>query len=88
VLEEDEVERPQAVPEVAERRLHERAQESLAEDEQAADDSAVAADGEPVVPRPQPSPGLEVAGRLVEEVLDARSGPRLLDQGATPPAAR
>ena len=46
------------------------------------------ADGEPVVPRPQPAPSLEVARRLVEEVLDARSGPRLLAQDVTPPAGR
>ncbi len=82
-LEQDQVEDALPLPQVVLRDLHQRPQQPLEEDEDAAGEAAVAADGEPVVPRPQPAPGLEVARGLVEEVLDPRRARRLVGHGGS-----
>ena len=93
VLEQDQVEDPLAVPEVVLRQLHERTEEPLPAHQQPPEQPAVAAHGEPVVPRPQPLPGREVAGGLAEEGVDAaRRGrgrvPRRRPEGAPPRRVR
>jgi hypothetical protein len=72
VLEEDQVEGALPLPEVVLGGLDQRPQEALEADQQAAEDAAVAADGERVVPRPQPSPVFKIPGGLDEEVVEAR----------------
>jgi hypothetical protein len=87
-LEEDLVEHPLAIPEIVLRALHQRPHQPLPEDEELAEDAAMTADGELVVPRPQPLPGTEVARRVVEEVLDARLGPARLGHARRRPTRR
>ncbi len=72
MLDEDQVEGALPLPEVVLGGLDQRAQEALEADQQAAEDAAMAADGERVVPRPQPAPVLEITGGLDEEVVEDR----------------
>ena len=72
MLEEDQIEAALPLPEVVLGGLDQRAQEAFEADEQAAEKAAMAADGERVVPRPQPSPVVEIAGGLDEEVVEDR----------------
>src|SRR6185369_467886 len=76
VFEEDEIERPLAVPEILLRRLDERTEEAFPEDDEAAEKTAVAAEGEPMVPSPQPLPVGEIAGGLDEKVVEGWRAPR------------
>src|SRR6185436_11839518 len=72
VLEEDQVERPLAVPEVLLGSLGQRPEEALEEDDEATDETAMALDGERVVPPPEPLPVVQIAGGLDEEVVEGR----------------
>jgi hypothetical protein len=87
VLQQDEVEDALALPEVVLGDLDERAQKALEADDEAAEKAAVAADGERVVPRPQPPPVGQVArGVLDEEVAEGR-GAALGTFGTAPMSA-
>ncbi len=70
VLEQNQIEDALALPEVVLWRLDERPQQPLQENDEAAEDTAMAAERELVVPVPQPSPVRQIAGRLAEELLD------------------
>ena len=72
VLEEDQVEGPLAVPEVLLRSLDQRPEEALEEDDEAADETAMALDGERAVPLPEPLPVVQIAGGLDEEIVEGR----------------
>ena len=72
MLDQDEVEGALPLPEVVLGGLDQRAQEALEADQEPAEDAAMAADGERVVPRPEPSPVVEIAGGLDEEVAERR----------------
>jgi len=72
VLEGDQIEDALALPEIVLGRAHERRQEALEEDDDAAEESAVAPDGETSILRPEPPPGVEIPGRLAEELVDGR----------------